>query len=111
MIWCAKVYFKNVYNVKFANEIIMVNPIFNNLKSQLEQQSWPDVYLFKFIVPNDSVSVAKINALFNESSDLVMHESRNGNYMSVSVKELMLDVDSIISIYEKASLIKGIISL
>jgi hypothetical protein len=31
--------------------------------------------------------------------------------MSLSVKELMLNVDSIIAVYEKASQIKGIISL
>lgn len=85
--------------------------IFDKLKLQLEQQVWPDVYLFKFIVPNDSESVAKINTLFNDSSDLVMHPSRTGKYMSVSVKELMLDVDSIIAVYEKASQIKGVISL
>ena len=89
----------------------MSNPIFDKLKLQLEQQSWPDVYLFKFIVPNDSETVAKINAIFNESSDLVMHASRNGNYISVTVKELMLDVESIISVYDKASQIKGVISL
>jgi hypothetical protein len=89
----------------------MSESIFNKLKLQLEQQVWPDVYLFKFIVPNDSESVAKINTLFNESSDLVMHPSRTGKYMSVSVKELMLDVESIIAVYEKASQIKGVISL
>ena len=89
----------------------MSNPIFDKLKLQLEQQSWPDVYLFKFIVPNDSETVAKINAIFNESSDLVMHASRNGNYISVTVKELMFDVESIISVYDKASQIKGVISL
>ena len=89
----------------------MNNPIFDNLKLQLEQETWPGVYLFKFIVPNDSESVAKVNALFGDSSDLVMHASRNGKYMSISVKELMFNVDSIITVYEKASLIKGIISL
>jgi hypothetical protein len=89
----------------------MSDSIFDKLKLQLEQQVWPGVYLFKFIVPNDSESVAKINAIFNESSDLVMHASRTGKYISVSVKELMLDVDSIIAIYEKASKIKGVISL
>lgn len=89
----------------------MNNPIFDKLKLQLEQENWPGVYLFKFIVPNDPESVAKANALFNDSSDLVMHPSRNGKYISVSVKELMLNVDSIIAVYEKASQIKGIISL
>jgi hypothetical protein len=89
----------------------MNDPIFDKLKLQLEKENWPDVYLFKFIVPNDPESVAKVNALFSDTSDLVMHPSRNGKYMSLSVKELMLNVDSIIAVYEKASQIKGIISL
>jgi hypothetical protein len=40
-----------------------------------------------------------------------MHPSRNGNYLSISAKELMLDVDSIIEKYTKAAQIKGVISL
>lgn len=85
--------------------------MFYKLKVQLEQLVWPDVYLFKFIVPNDSEKLARITALFNDSSDVVMHPSRNGNYISVSAKELMLDVDSIIQKYEQAAQIKGVISL
>jgi hypothetical protein len=85
--------------------------MFDKLKVQLEQLVWPDVYLFKFIVPNDSEKLARITALFNDSSDVVMHPSRNGNYISVSAKELMLDVDSIIQKYEQAAQIKGVISL
>ncbi len=85
--------------------------VFYKLKAQLEELSWPDVYLFKFIVPNDPEKIAKVSAMFNESSELVMHPSRNGNYLSISAKELMLDVDSIIEKYTKAAQIKGVISL
>lgn len=85
--------------------------VFDKLKSQLEELNWPDVYLFKFIVPNDSEIIAKVSALFNESSEVVMHPSRNGNYISISAKELMLDVDSIIEKYVIAAQIKGVISL
>jgi hypothetical protein len=81
------------------------------LKAQLDLQSWPDVYFFKFIVPNDPHTLAQATALFDESSDIVMHASKNNKYMSISVKELMLDVESILEKYRKASLIKGIISL
>jgi uncharacterized protein len=84
---------------------------FSNLKAKLELFEWPAVYYFKFIVPNDSEKLAQANALFDESSEVVMHPSKNGKYMSISAKEMMLDVDSIILKYEKASLIKGIISL
>jgi hypothetical protein len=81
------------------------------LRVQLELQDWPNVYFFKFIVPNDTESIAQCSALFNESTELVMHPSKTGKYMSFSAKEMMLDVDSIISVYEKAAKIKGIISL
>lgn len=85
--------------------------IFKKLKEQLEQEDWPAVYLFKFIVPNDAEKLAIITSLFNDSNDLVLHQSKNGNFVSVSVKELMLDVDSIIEKYTEAAKIKGVISL
>jgi hypothetical protein len=84
---------------------------FDRLRFQLEQQNWPDVYLFKFIVPNDSQRIAQVTALFDESGEISLHPSRNGNYISVSVKELMLGVDSIIQRYMEASKINGLIAL
>lgn len=82
-----------------------------SLKEKLELLEWPNVYFFKFIVPNESENVALVTALFDESSEIVMHPSKTGKYISISAKEMMLDVDSIILKYKKASLIKGIISL
>jgi putative lipoic acid-binding regulatory protein len=81
------------------------------LKVQLDLLEWPNVYLFKFIVPNQPEQIAQVTALFDQASDLVMHPSSTGKYMSISVRELMLDVDSILEKYKKASLIEGIISL
>jgi hypothetical protein len=88
-----------------------MDEVLEKLKIQLDLQSWPDVYLFKFIIPNDSEKIAKVTALFNESADIVMHPSRNGNYISISAKELMLDVNSIIQKYMEASHINGLIAL
>jgi len=85
--------------------------IFKKLREQLELEDWPAVYLFKFIVPNDAEKLAIVTALFNESNEIVLHQSKNGNFVSVSVKELMLDVDSIIEKYTEAAKIKGVISL
>ena len=84
---------------------------FNKLREQLELQEWPNVYFFKFIVPNSSEMIAKVTALFSDASDLSYHESKTGKFVSVSAKEVMLDVDSIIAVYEKASEIEGVISL
>jgi putative lipoic acid-binding regulatory protein len=85
--------------------------MFGKLREQLELLEWPNVYLFKFIVPNHPEKIALANALFDDTAQIVMHPSSQGTYMSISAKELMLDVDSIIAKYEKASLIEGIISL
>lgn len=88
-----------------------MSQIFDKLKAQLEQQEWPAVYLFKFICPNKPEELALVSALFGEEADMTFHESKKGTYVSVSCKELMLDVNSIIDRYEKAAKIKGVISL
>lgn len=88
-----------------------MDEVLAKLKVQLELQEWPDVYLFKFIVPNNSEAIALTSVLFDNEAEVVMHPSKNGNYMSISAKEMMLDVNSILEKYKKASLIKGIISL
>ncbi len=84
---------------------------FANLRLQLEKEQWPSVYLFKFIVPNDVALVARANALFDDSADIKMQPSKTGKFISVSAKEMMMDVNSVIEKYEKASLIDGIIAL
>lgn len=85
--------------------------VFDKLKIQLDQQEWPNVYLFKFIVPSSSENIARVNALFGEAAEISAQPSRNGNFISISVKEMMLDSQSIIAIYEEASKIKGLIAL
>lgn len=88
----------------------MSNP-YDKLRIQLELQEWPNVYLFKFIVPNTSEKIAKATALFDEGTDLNLRESSKGTYMSVSAKEMMLSVDSIIEKYNRASEIEGLVAL
>lgn len=84
---------------------------FQKLREQLELQEWPNVYLFKFIVPNSPEAIARATALFTDLAELSFHESKTGKFVSVSAKEMMIDVDSIISVYHHAASIEGIISL
>lgn len=84
---------------------------FNTLREQLELLEWPDVYFFKFIIPNDQLKIAQIIAFFDENATIGFHPSGKGNYISISVKTVMLNVDEIISIYEQTSAISGVISL
>ena len=81
------------------------------LREQLALQEWPNVYLFKFIVPNQSDLLAKVMSIFGDEADIALHESKTGKYISVSAKEMMLDVESIIEIYTRAAEIKGLIAL
>ena len=84
---------------------------FNTLREQLALLEWPDVYLFKFIVPNDQLKIDQITAFFDENATIELHPSGKGNYISISVKTVILNVDEIISIYEQTSAINGVISL
>lgn len=88
-----------------------MNEVLVKLKAHLDLQEWPNIYLFKFVIPNESQQIAEAVALFNETAEISFHNSSNGKYTSVSVKEVMLSSDEIIAIYEKAASIKGIISL
>jgi len=83
-----------------------------SLRTQLiEQTEWPTVYLFKFIVPAKNKSIAQVMELFGPEAEVTTRESRKGNYISVTAKEVMIDADQIIEVYQKAEAIEGIISL
>lgn len=82
-----------------------------NLKKQLVLLEWPNVYLFKFIIPNKPEAIAKTTALFDGAVDLKLQPSKTGKYVSISAKEMMLDVDSIIDKYNKSSSIEGLMAL
>lgn len=84
---------------------------FSKLREQLELQEWPNVYLFKFIVPNTPHALAQAAALFTDLSEINFNESKTGKYISVTAKEMMLNVDDIIEVYINASKIEGIVSL
>lgn len=82
---------------------------FQKLKEQLEQEEWPSLYLFKFIAPNNDDTIAIITGMFEKESEISFRPSSKGNYTSISVKEIMMSAESVIEIYEKTALIKGVI--
>ena len=84
---------------------------FDSLKAQLVTTDFPQVYFFKFIVPNTSDNVAKVSALYAVDTQVQMKTSSSGKFISVSAKQVMLSADEVIQIYNKASNIEGIISL
>jgi putative lipoic acid-binding regulatory protein len=80
-----------------------------NLKLVIDETvKFPTEYLFKFIVP--LASVHEILFIL-EGMQIEQTPSKNGNYISVSAKKVMDTSQDIITIYQRASVIKGIISL
>lgn len=84
---------------------------YEKLRVQLEQMEWPDVFFFKFIVPNEPELLAKVTALFDDGTDLRYQPSKNGKYVSVGAKEMMMSAESVIDRYKAASKINGLIAL
>lgn len=86
---------------------------YEKLKTQLEEGfEWPSVYLFKFIVPANNKKIAKVESLFNsKEAQISIRQSRKGNFVSVSGKEMMLSPQKVIDRYLEAEKIEGLIAL
>lgn len=86
---------------------------FASLRNKLDEtQTWPAIYMFKFIIPADNEKLAHLQSLFNTQESLVVtRTSSKGNFVSVTAKELMLSTDKVIERYAAAAEIEGIISL
>lgn len=90
----------------------MADDVYANLREKLEEQGgWPQPYLFKFIIPSDNKKVALVEALFGQEAQITTRQSKSNKFISISAKEVMLNVDEVISVYHKAAHIEGIMSL
>lgn len=84
---------------------------FNRLsfKEKLEaQNSFPTLYMFKFIVPSGSETAV---AALLPNNKMSLKTSSKGKYVSATIKAMMPNSDAILDVYEKASEIEGVISL
>lgn len=80
-----------------------------SFKEKLDQHyAWPSLYVFKFIVPAGREEAVK--KLFPKHVPSEKH-SKEGRYTSVTVQMMMPSSESVISIYEQASIIEGLIAL
>lgn len=87
------------------------NEKWEKLRSLLEERgNWPEVYLFKFIVKNESDKINEVKSLFTDA-EIDLKYSKNGNYVSVSVKEMMMNPDRVIEKYKQVGKIDGVLSL
>lgn len=87
----------------------MDNKVYANLKQKLDEQfAWPMLYMFKFIVPE--AKKQQVISLFNKH-DVSSRNSKNGNYVSLTVQMFMMSSQDVIDVYKKASTIEGLIAL
>jgi uncharacterized protein len=84
---------------------------FDRLKELLDRQNYPSVYLFKFIIKKDPGKMVEIKKCFDETAEFEMHASKNGNYISVNIKQMMLDSEDIIRRYRQVGKIKNVLAL
>jgi len=90
----------------------MQEDFYAGLRSKLEAQfDWPQLYLFKFIIPSDNKKLALVEALFGENAQVSIRQSKSNKFTSISAKEVMISPDEVIAIYKKAEAIEGIMSL
>lgn len=90
----------------------MEKDFYTNLKEKLDlQHTWPNVYMFKFIIPADNHKLAQVEALFGSEAQLTTRQSRSNKFISITAKEMMMSSNEIIAIYKKAEKIEGIIQL
>jgi putative lipoic acid-binding regulatory protein len=74
-----------------------------------QNYDWPDYYQFKFIVK--VADRAKIEMYFRENDQIDIKPSKNGNYLSISVKRLISHSQEVLAVYSEVSKIEGVITL
>lgn len=90
----------------------MTDKELESLKAKIvETTTFPTVYMFKFIVEADNRKIALVENLFQEEADILTKESEKGKYISITSKQVMMNVEEIIDVYKKAAEIKGIMFL
>ena len=86
---------------------------YDRLKVELDlSNSWPALYLYKFIVPTIEGNIVRVEEAFDCMGAVIKTtKSKTGKFTSISVDVMMKDSQEIIDKYIEVSTIKGIISL
>jgi uncharacterized protein len=81
----------------------------DSFREKLDQHyQWPALYIFKFIVP--SGKEPEVRNLFPLHTPTEKF-STNGKYTSVTFEMMMSSADTVITVYEQATKIEGLIAL
>lgn len=80
-----------------------------SFREKLDQHyAWPSLYIFKFIVPSGQEDAVKRLFPKHVASE---KQSTRGRYTSVTVQMMMPSSEAVVSVYEQAAAIEGIIAL
>jgi hypothetical protein len=82
--------------------------LYNKLK---ETETFPLVYMFKFLLPSENHNIALLTSMFGDEAEVIFKTTSTGKYTSISIKTVMTNPEEIIETYQKASEIKGVIML
>ncbi len=82
----------------------------DKLKALLDDQyDWPAPYIFKFVIPAESLPLLK--AVLTEKVEFQMKYSRSLKYISVTFHYHAESSDEILDIYASVKTVPGIVSL
>ena len=86
---------------------------YDRLKVELDlANTWPALYLFKFIVPTENDNVERVESAFDCMGAVIKTtRSKTGKFTSISVDVTVKDSQEIVDKYLEVSTIKGIVSL
>lgn len=77
-----------------------------------ENTKFPSEYLFKFIIENNVEKEKQLREVFFKTpSEIVVKPSSSGKYNSFSIRIKALSAQQIISLYQQAGKVQGIVSL
>ncbi|MDQ2656774.1 MAG: DUF493 domain-containing protein [Bacteroidota bacterium] len=80
-----------------------------SFREKLDQHyAWPSLYIFKFIVPTGQEGAVK--KLFPKHVPSEKHSTK-GRYTSITVQMMMPSSEAVVSVYQQAAAIEGIIAL
>jgi hypothetical protein len=82
------------------------------LRKQLDAfHDWPSAFSFKFVLPNEEARIQQLKNIFGAAAEFSERQSRNGNYISFTIKEVLPSAEHVFQRYEAAGGIEGIMSL
>ncbi|TAE73685.1 MAG: DUF493 family protein [Bacteroidetes bacterium] len=88
-------------------------PSWETLKTKLDEtESFPLLYMFKFVLPSDNHKIALLTKQFEEQNgEITMRTSATGKHTSITIRLVVLSSEEVINHYKRATNIEGVIML